>query len=82
MGYILTKTAADSLFSELAKRYTLYAPKRFKCGGKFSDTDSIRYGEALGIGEVEFVAKSEGTFREALTPITQTLFYFTENSVR
>jgi anaerobic sulfite reductase subunit A len=82
MGYILTKSATDSFLTTLAERYTLYAPKRFSGGGKFSDTDSIRYGEICGLGDIEFAEKSEGTFREALNPITQTLSYFTESSTR
>jgi anaerobic sulfite reductase subunit A len=82
MGYVLTESKADALLSALAERFTLYAPMRFSGGGKFSDTDSVRYGEIQRISDIEFDAKSEGTFREALAPITQTLFYFTESSVR
>jgi anaerobic sulfite reductase subunit A len=81
MGYILDKSAANNLLSALTERYTLFAPTRFKNGGKFSGTDSIRYGEIHGIDDIEFAEKSEGTFREALTPITQTLFYFTESTI-
>jgi anaerobic sulfite reductase subunit A len=82
MGYIMSRNGADRFFAALGERYALYAPMRFKGGGRFSDTDCVRYGVTRSLGGIEFAEKSSGTFREALTPITQTLFYFTEDDVR
>lgn len=49
--------------------------------GTFSDTDMIRYGEIDRLEEVEFNKKSYFSPKEVILPITQTLFYFTEDEV-
>lgn len=82
MGYVLDKQQIAHLISNLNKDYLIYAPKCYKGGGRFSDTDCIRYGEINSIDEIVFDKKSEYSFKEVLTPISQTLFYFTEKSVK
>lgn len=82
MGYVLNKEAMDQVLAHLREEYTIYAPKCFKGGGRFSETDCIRYGEISSIDEVVFDQKSDYSFKEVLTPISQTLFYFTEESVK
>jgi len=47
--------------------------------GSFTDTDSLRYQEVSTLQEIEFKQKSHFSAREVLLPITQTLFYFTED---
>jgi len=82
MGYKLTGEGVDRILEKLADDYLIYAPKRYEGGGRFSDTDCIRYGEISSIAEVEFGEKSAYSFKEILTPISQTLFYFTEDTVK
>ena len=82
MSYVLSSEKAASLFSELKKEYKLYAPKRFKNHGRFSDTDIIRYAEVNSLDEIEFNVKSDYPAKEVLSPIQQAIFYFTEDEFR
>jgi anaerobic sulfite reductase subunit A len=82
MGYNLTREAFDGVLSKLAERYHIFAPKRFEMGGHFSDTDLIRYGHVTAAAEIVFGEKSAQSFKEALLPITQVLFYFTEKEIK
>lgn len=82
MGYKIITKDVNSLLSKLSKEYLIYAPKVFEEDGCFSDTDTIRYGEISTIEEVVFDRKSDYSFKEILLPITQTLFYFTEDEVK
>lgn len=82
MGYCLNTEELNAVLKELEKTHVLYAPRRFNLEGEFSDTDSIRYGEIKTIEEIELGQKSSHTFKEVLLPISQTLFFFTEDSVR
>ncbi|SHH14931.1 anaerobic sulfite reductase subunit AsrA [Clostridium grantii] len=67
-------------FEELKKKYKIYAPVTLIGKGSFSDSDSIKYKEINSLSEVEFKKKSNYSAREIIFPITQTLFYFTEES--
>jgi len=78
MGFVLDTTHMNKFLQNLKDEYLFFAPKRFVGGGTFSDTDCIRYGQIHSIEEVVFDAKSQYSFKEAILPISQTLFYFTE----
>ena len=82
MGYKLDKSEFQNLINNLKKDYNLYAPKMFKGTGTFSDTDIVRYDSISNIDDIEFIKKSNYSFKEAILPITQTLFYFTEDEVK
>ncbi|ATD56093.1 anaerobic sulfite reductase subunit AsrA [Clostridium chauvoei] len=82
MGYNLSFTEVNTLFEELKKDYKIYAPKRFEKQGRYSDTDIIRYDEVSSIEEIEFKEKSDYPAKEVITPISQTLYYFTEDEFR
>jgi len=82
MSYILSSEKADALFSELKKQYRIYAPKRFKAQGRFSDTDIIRYAEVSSLEEIVFDEKSDYPAKEVISPIQQALFFFTEDEYR
>ena len=82
MGYCLEKAGFNQVLQELSQEYVVYAPKLFKNGGGFSDTDRIRYGEIHTVEEIIFDRKSEYSFKEALLPLSQTLFFFTEAVVK
>ena len=82
MGYRLSANGFAQAFAKLGKKYRLFAPRRYALQGDFSDTDSIRYGEIKNAEEIELFEKSSHTFKEALLPISETLFFFTEDSVK
>lgn len=82
MGFELSAQSMDKVLEELAKEYLIYAPKNYPGGGKFSDTDCVRYGEISKTEEIVFDRKSEYSFKEVLLPVSETLFYFTEDEVK
>lgn len=82
MGFKIQQPQMEQLFQMWMQDYFIYAPKRFPGGGSFSDTDCIRYGEVQTIGDVIFNEKSQYSFKEVLLPISQTLFFFTEDEIK
>ncbi len=72
----------DCVLREWKKTNVLFAPKTLPGYGAFSDTDSVRYAAVSSVDEIEFTGKSQFTFKEILTPLSQTLFYFTEDEVK
>ena len=82
MGYLLTNDGLDDVLKTLSEKYLLYAPVRYSGEGGFSDTDSIRYGLITSAKDIELREKSQHSFKEALVPISETLFFFTEDSVK
>ena len=82
MSYAVNSEQAKALFSALAEKYTLYAPKRFPKQGRYSDTDVIRYAPVARLEEIVFDEKSDYPAKEVLSPIHQALFYFTEDEFR
>lgn len=82
MGYKLSKKNINDIIKDLSKEYVIYAPKTFEGQGTFSDADRIRYGEINAIDEIVFDKKAEYSYKEVLLPISQTLFYFTEDSIK
>lgn len=82
MGYCFTEDGMKSVWSELEKRYDIYAPKCFAGKGRFSDTDCVRYGQVHSAAEIVFDKKAEYSAKEFLLPNAETLFYFTEDHIR
>ncbi len=82
MGYKLSIESFNGALKELSKEYKIYAPKVLEGKGRFSDTDMIRYGEISTVEEIEFNKKSQFSYKEVLLPISQTLFFFTENEMK
>ncbi|AAK79480.1 anaerobic sulfite reductase subunit A [Clostridium acetobutylicum] len=82
MGYRLTRENLNTLFHKLKEDYLIYAPKRLIGKGAFSDTDRVRYDKINNVEEIEFDVKSDFSFKEILLPISETLFFFTEDSVK
>lgn len=82
MGYSLNRDEMDRLFRRLAPKYKIYAPKRFPKQGRYSDTDIVRYDVVESPAEIVTDQKSDFSAKEVLTPITQTIFYFTEDEYR
>lgn len=81
MGYLLGLKEINEVLRQWNKNFVIYAPKLIPDGGAFSDTDSVHYGEITSIEEIVFDRKSDFSFKEILLPISETLFYFTEDSV-
>ena len=82
MGLIMARANFNEVLEELAKKYVIYAPKKYEGEGTFSDTHRVRYGKIKCIDEIEFNEKSSFSYKEVLLPITQTLFFFTETEVK
>lgn len=82
MGYELDQHGFNEVLKTLSNDYVIYAPKSFPDGGRFSDTDCVRYGQVLSVEEIVFDKKSEYSFKEVLIPVSETLFYFTEDTVK
>lgn len=82
MGYKLDNSGIDKIFKTLENDYDLFAPKVFSGGGSFSDTDCIRYGKISSVEEIVFDKKSAYSFKEILLPISETLFFFTEEDTK
>ncbi|WOC31734.1 MULTISPECIES: anaerobic sulfite reductase subunit AsrA [Caproicibacterium] len=78
--YRLAPEACDALFAALEETYDLYAPVRVPAGGRYALTDSVIYRQIHRFSEIEFRERSTYPMKEALTPISQTLFYFTEDN--
>lgn len=82
MGFRLQPAKMNGILESWSKDYVIFAPKRLPGLGAFSDTDDIRYAEVKSIEEIEFKEKSRFTFKEFLTPLSETLFYFTEEETK
>ncbi|MCT8975341.1 anaerobic sulfite reductase subunit AsrA [Clostridium sp. CX1] len=81
MGFVMKNEKFNSFLNSIAQEYKIYAPVLLKGKGVFSDTDSVRYGQIKTVEEIVFDKKSNFSPKEVILPITQTLFYFTEDSV-
>lgn len=78
MGYALSAGSFNGLMRELSADYHIYAPVKMAGKGPFSDTDLVTYGQVTSFEQIEFNGKSRFSPKEAVHPVTQTLFYFTE----
>ncbi len=79
MGYKVSFEEANKIFAKLQDEYEIWAPKRFVGRGRYSDTDMIKYDKVNTVEEIEYKEKSDFPAKEVLTPITESLFYFTED---
>ncbi len=79
MGYTMSRANFNEVLMELGKTYRLYAPVKKIGEGRFTDVDVVRYDFVTSADEIEFDAKSDYSFKEMLTPLSQTLFFFTED---
>ncbi|KXG76104.1 anaerobic sulfite reductase subunit AsrA [Thermotalea metallivorans] len=82
MALRLSREAFNHALKDLSKEYKIYAPIRLKEIGRFSETDVVRYGEISMVEEIVTDEKSHFSPKEILFPITQTLFYFTEEEYK
>ncbi|MDR3160139.1 MAG: anaerobic sulfite reductase subunit AsrA [Spirochaetaceae bacterium] len=82
MGFYISPAGLNRVLARLREEYDLFAPRRFERGHAFSGMDQVRYAPVTGIEEVVFDQKSAYSFKECLLPITQNLFFFTEEQVK
>ena len=81
-SYALTESSCDAFFQSLCKRFDIWAPQRYSGRGRFSDTDSIGYGLVQSIRQIVFDEKSHFSPKEAVFPISETLFNLVEDEFR
>ena len=82
MSYKMSTENFDLLVKELSKSYKIYAPKRFLKAGRYSDTDIIKYDRINTAQEIEHKEKSDYAAKEVLSPITETVLYFTDGDYK
>jgi anaerobic sulfite reductase subunit A len=82
MGYMLSKEAFNKVLSRLGESFLLYSPVRKVGEGCYTDVDVVRYDYVKSLDEIELGTKSNYAFKELLTPLSQTLFFFTENETK
>ena len=82
MGYVLTKDSFAEVLRGLMKTYRIFAPVRKKGAGRFTDVDAVIYEEVRDASGIELEAKSDYALKEFLTPLSETLLYFTEQEVK
>lgn len=80
MGIKLSIVAFDEALKTLSERYKIYAPVILKGMNTNSDVDLIRYEYVESIKEIEFEKNAQYSSKEAVMPMSQTLFYFTEEA--
>lgn len=82
MGVWLKQEQMAGLIDRWKQEHILYGPKIFEGEGMYSDTDVVRYGEIKCWEDLVFDRKSDYSFKEVLLPVSQVLFYFTEDQVK
>ncbi|OPX46626.1 4Fe-4S dicluster domain-containing protein [Clostridium thermobutyricum] len=69
MDFKLSKKEAHNFLLKLQEEYKVFGPKAYKGEGRYSDIDSIRYGEINSFDEVVYEKKSNYSPKEVLLPI-------------
>ncbi|WP_371381782.1 anaerobic sulfite reductase subunit AsrA [Sporomusa aerivorans] len=80
MAYFMTQERFNQYLRDWRQDYKIYAPVVLAGKGSFTNTDSVRYKEITGVEEIAFARKADYSAKEVVLPITQTLFYFTEDN--
>lgn len=78
----LSKNEFNNSLKKLKEKYKLFAPVSLAYKGTYSDTDVVRYKEIEDIEEIELNKKSNFSPKEIVLPISETLFYFTEDEFK
>ena len=82
MGYVLNTEGFGQVLKALGQTFRLYAPVLKKGEGRFADDDVVRYDFIGDESELELEKRSEYAFKEFLLPLSETLFFFTEEQVK
>ncbi|MGJ0847245.1 anaerobic sulfite reductase subunit AsrA [Tissierella praeacuta] len=78
MSYEIRNNKFNSYLKKWSKDYEIYGPVRILGGGRFSDTDNIRYEKIKNIEDIEYKEKSIFSAKEVLFPVTETIFNIQE----
>ncbi|WJV54397.1 anaerobic sulfite reductase subunit AsrA [Pectobacteriaceae bacterium CE90] len=82
MAIQLTADEFSQLLKRLNESWRVYAPKAEYRGGRFSDTDNIIYQPVSHFDEIVWREKSHMSPNTVITPITETLFYFDQQTIQ
>ena len=82
MGYVLSQDSFTRVLGKIGLDRRLYAPVNKVGEGRYTDVDVVRYDFISEAAEIEMEKKSDYAFKEILTPLSETLFFFTENEVK
>ena len=82
MGFVMNQEEFSKTIENLSKNYRLYAPVIKKGEGRCLDEDIVRYDFVTKAEEIELELKSDYSFKEILLPLSETLFFFTENETK
>ncbi|MCI5746884.1 anaerobic sulfite reductase subunit A [Eubacterium pyruvativorans] len=82
MGYVLSRDGFDRVLRGMREDYRIFAPVLKEGEGRFKDTDVVRYDFVDSLDEIELDLRSDYSFRDILTPLSETMFYFTEDQIR
>ena len=81
MGYVLSRDGMNAVLGKLGEESLIYAPVVKKGEGRFEGTDVVRYDFVRSLDEIAFDRKSDYSFKEILTPLSDTLFFFADDQV-
>lgn len=82
MGYVLTREGFDQALEALRGKYRIFAPVRKVGEGRFADTDVVRYDYVDRLEDMELDVRSDYSFKDVLLPLSETMFFFTEDQIR
>ncbi len=82
VGFVMSAQGFDQVIGDLQKEYRVFAPVCKKGAGRYTDTDVVLYDEVRSAGEIDLEHKSDYAFKEFLNPLSETLFFFTEQEVK
>ena len=82
MGYVLNQDGFTRVLAKLGQSRRIYAPVNKVGEGRYTDVDVVRYDFVSEARQIELDKKSDYAFKEILTPLSQTLFFFTEDEVK
>lgn len=82
MGFVFDTDGFDKVMEGLRENYRIYAPVRKTGEGRFTDTDVIRYDFVDTLDQIELDERSDYSFKEVLMPLSETMFFFTEDEIK
>ncbi len=76
----LDSNQAEAAFMNVAKDYTIIAPKMKSDKGRFSDTDIVNYGNVESLAEIVLYGLTQFSTKSVFSPIRETLFSYENNN--
>ena len=82
MGFVYKTDEFNKVIDSLKEKYRIFAPVLKVGEGRFKDTDVIRYDFIDRIEDAELEERSDFSFKEILLPLSETMFFFTEDEIK